>query len=151
MRIEIRSRVDRDLTELLEYMAQFSWSDPVARYAEIRRAILAIAQHPELMPIRVHRRRSGIDLRRWNVRQFAIVYSYDPPTTVSPEGTVWIRAIRHSRVESVVKGVREVPRHEYAPVGIVPSIVFAVEPLPGRPPVIWQTYVRGCMGLKGYW
>jgi hypothetical protein len=151
MRIEIRPRVDRDLTELLEYLAQFPWSDPVARYAEIRRAILAIATNPEQVPIRVHRARSGIDLRRWNVRQFSIVYSYDPPTASGSEGTVWIRAIRHSRVENVVKGVREVPCREYASVGLVPSHAVQIDSLPGTYPVIWQTHTRGCTRLKGYW
>jgi hypothetical protein len=67
-----------------------------------------IYESPERNPVEAVREKSGIRLRRQNVRQFAIIYSYFLPDDTRPGGEVSIRAVRHWRVRNVFLGVREI-------------------------------------------
>jgi hypothetical protein len=50
---------------------------------------------------------TGLELRRCNAAQFAIVYAYLRPTERFPQGIVSIRAVRHVREKDVFEGVKE--------------------------------------------
>jgi hypothetical protein len=68
--------------------------------------ILKILLGPRLNRIGVRRPLTGIELRRFGVAQFAIIYAYFPPSQRFPNGIVSIRAIRHWRVKDVFSGVK---------------------------------------------
>jgi hypothetical protein len=73
----------------------------------IDRAFLEICRGPELDDIGARRRRLGIELRRHNAAQFAIIYAYIRPDAEFPRGVVSIRAVRHARTTNVFSGVKE--------------------------------------------
>jgi hypothetical protein len=106
-------RVRGDVASLLEFIGQQYRGDPEARSAEIYSAMDAILQGPELNDIGWRRRDSGIELRRHNVSQFAIIYAYFEPSPEYPNGFVSFRAVRHSRKKNVFHGVREAPAWLY--------------------------------------
>jgi hypothetical protein len=72
-----------------------------------------VTDRPEHRPIVVHQARTGRALRRFDAAQFTIIYHYESPTPDDPAGTVWVRALRHSRVGNVFRGVREQPQPAY--------------------------------------
>jgi hypothetical protein len=98
---------------LMAQLLKYPRGNPRARMHEIFAAVYEIVNAPDHRPIEMRRRRTGIELRRWNVRQFVIIYSYDPPSEAEPDGLVWIRAVRHSRVRNVFHYVRETPEVKY--------------------------------------
>lgn len=111
--LEQLPRVRQDIEELLDFVGRHVRGNPTARAADIDRAIQAIRQGPECNEVSVRRRKSGVELRRQNAAQFAIIYTYFAPSADMPRGVVSIRAIRHSRLRNVFRGVREDSRHSY--------------------------------------
>ncbi len=106
-RIDLFPRVLRDIDGLTGFVSKYPGGDPRARLQDIQNAITNVARAPLQRPVRYKRASTGVELRRWNVRQFAIVYSYDEPSWDEPSGVVRIRAVRHGRVRNVFGWVRE--------------------------------------------
>lgn len=100
-------RVDRDVTQCLKFIARHPWGKPLDRARDIYRGYARIQRGPLLNPIKVRRRSLGLELRRHNAAQFAIIYAYVKPNEEFPRGLVSIRAVRHARVRDVFSGVRE--------------------------------------------
>jgi len=113
-RYETRPRVKRDIENLMTQLLKYPRGNPRARIHEIFAAMYDITNAPEQTAIGFRRHHTGLELRRWNVRQFVIIYSYDSPSDTEPSGLVWIRAVRHSRVRNVFGWVRERPTQGYA-------------------------------------
>ncbi len=105
--LDIQDRVYPDIGRLVHFISRQPWGKSVNREQDIDDAINMILRGPELNNVDTVRRKSGVALRRHNARQFSIIYVYDPPSDASPNGRVSIRAVRHSRVKNVFKGVRE--------------------------------------------
>jgi hypothetical protein len=101
------SRVTRDIEELLAFISRQPWGDPGRRKEDIRRGIDQIVAHPRRNRVFIQRPAAGIELRRLNIAQFAIIYAYIAPNAENPRGLVSIRAVRHRRVSNVFTGVRE--------------------------------------------
>jgi hypothetical protein len=108
-RVDLQLRVDQDIDALLEFIAQQPWGNRIARECDIWDGITAILDGPALNAVGLRRRDTGIELRRHNTAQFAIIYAYYEPSQEYPHGLVSIRAVRHSRVKQVFRGVRETP------------------------------------------
>jgi hypothetical protein len=89
------------------FVARFPGGKPEERRREIYAAFQRIREFPERHPVEVRRRRSGLELRRHPVGQFAIVYAYLPSVEERPWAIVTVRAIQHRRVRDVFLGVRE--------------------------------------------
>ena len=106
-RLHAMRRVARDMDKLLAFIARQPWGDPASRKKDIYRGIDQIVAHPRRNRVWIRRNATGIDLRRHNIAQFAIIYAYVPPNADRPRGIVSIRAIRHRRVDNVFTGVRE--------------------------------------------
>jgi hypothetical protein len=49
----------------------------------------------------------GLEYRRYNAAQFAIIYAYLAPSAQYPNGMISIRAIRHGSERNVFWGVRD--------------------------------------------
>jgi hypothetical protein len=83
------------------------------RAREILQGIDDVINGPTLNEAGPYRKNLNTNLRRHNVAQFAIIYAYSDPSQKHPNGFIAFRAIRHSRVKDVFRGVREVPTHSY--------------------------------------
>jgi hypothetical protein len=88
-------------------VARFPTGKPDERRRAIHAALDRICEFPEQHPITVRRHRSGLELRRHYVDQFAIVYAYLPPVKERPWAIVTVRAVQHRRIKDVFFGVRE--------------------------------------------
>jgi hypothetical protein len=113
-RREVMPRVGRDIDALMTFVGSWPRGQPAKRLDELQAAMEFIAANPELRPVTVRRRVSKLELRRYNVRQFAVIYHYYRPSERDLEGLVSFRAVRHSRVADVFRGVREEPAAAYA-------------------------------------
>ena len=105
--LRLMPRVPKDLQRCLGFVAQYASGRPNDRERDIFTGIWKILLNPECNPVRSRRRTSGLEYRRQNAAQFVIVYVYMRPGTLSPRGTVSIRAIRHGSERDVFWGVRE--------------------------------------------
>jgi len=105
--LRLTPRARRDIEKRTGFVARFPGGKPEERRREIYAAFNRICEFPERHPVEVRRRRSGLELRRHLVRQFAIVYAYLPAIEERPWGIVTVRAIQHRRVRDVFFGVRE--------------------------------------------
>lgn len=119
--VQFEPRVDADMTKLMVFVSRQPWGDWEARVQEIEKGIRDVRAHPTLDDVGIRRRSSGLELRRRNVAQFAIIYAYIAPNATHPEGLVSFRAIRHSRVKDVFRGVRELPVRPYGAAAFPPS------------------------------
>jgi len=106
-------RVDRDIKQCLALIRKQPWGKPYDRQLDIRRGIEKALERPEANRVGSWRPETGIELRRCNVAQFAIIYAYLRPTSRFATGVVSIRAVRHSRVKDVFAGVKE-PTADFA-------------------------------------
>ena len=106
-------RARKDLARCVQFVAAHPWGNPTKRTRELARGVSTIPSHPLLSPLYARRPGTGIELRRRNVAQFVVIYSYIAPTETRPRGRVSIRAIRHGNEEDVFHGVRQIcPRYE---------------------------------------
>ena len=105
--LHVMPRVDRDIKRCLAFVARQPWGKPSDRELDIRRGIETALARPESNRVGSWRPETGLELRRCNAAQFAIVYAYLRPTARFARGVVSIRAVRHSRVEDVFSGVKE--------------------------------------------
>lgn len=101
------TRVDRDIEDCIEFIRRQPLGKPLDRERDLRNCFRDIVKNPTARRIVVRRRRTGVELRRRDAGQFAVIYAYFPPTEVHPLGVVSIRAVRHRRVKSVFYGVQE--------------------------------------------
>jgi hypothetical protein len=62
---------------------------------------------PKLYPVEEVHAVSGLEFRRKNVGQFAIIYAYLEPTPSEPKGVVSIRRVRHGSEQDVLFRVEE--------------------------------------------
>lgn len=92
-------------------------SQPARRIREVLKAARHISQCPKLYPVEAIHPISGLDFRRKNVGQFAIIYSWLEPNRALPNGMVSVRAIRHGAEEDVLFRVEEsrVATSEFGP------------------------------------
>jgi hypothetical protein len=111
--LHVMPRVDRDIEECLDFVARQPRGKPNDRKLDIRRGIELALERPESNRVGSWRSETGIELRRCNVAQFAIVYAYLRPTLRFARGVVSIRVVRHSRVKDVFSGIKE-PTAAYA-------------------------------------
>ena len=111
--LHVMPRVDRDIKQCLAFIRKQPWGKPRDRQLDIRRGIEKALERPEANRVGSWRPETGIELRRCNVAQFAVVYAYLRPTERFATGVVSIRAVRHSRVKDVLAGVKE-PTGAYA-------------------------------------
>ena len=100
-------RASEDLQWCIEFVASYAYGRPEDRERDIEKAVWRIQLNPEGSPVQARRRKLGLDLRRRNAAQFVIVYAYAPPSALTPNGFVSIRAIRHASERNVFWGVRE--------------------------------------------
>lgn len=106
-KLHFMPRARTDIKQCLRFVSRQPWGRPSDRKRNIDRGIDYVRRGPELNNIGARRRRLGLELRRHNAAQFAIIYAYFRPSTELPCGMVSIRAVRHSRVKNVFAGVRE--------------------------------------------
>jgi len=118
--LHVMPRVDRDIEECLDFVARQPWGKSYDRQLDIRRGIEKALERPEANRVGSWRPETGIELRRCNSAQFAIVYAYPRPTERLGMGVVSIRAVRHSRLKDVFAGVKE------------PTAVYAAKKSPGE-------------------
>jgi hypothetical protein len=105
--LHVMPRVEHDIDECLDFVARQPWGKPSDRELDICLGIAKALLRPESNRVGQWRPDTGIELRRCNAAQFAIVYAYLRPTDRFASGVVSIRAVRHSRVEDVFSGVKE--------------------------------------------
>lgn len=72
-----------------------------------------ICRDPRSARVQARRPRTGVELRRYDAAQFAIIYALIEPNDLLSKSVVSIRAIRHRRVRDVFQGVREPPPPAY--------------------------------------
>lgn len=105
--LRLTPRALRNIEERVAFVARFPGGKPEERRRAIHAAFQQICEFPERHPIEVRRRRSGLELRRHDVEQFAIIYAYLPPVEKRPCAIVTVRAVQHRRTKDVFFGVRE--------------------------------------------
>jgi hypothetical protein len=105
--LHVMPRVDRDIKRCLAFIRRQPWGKPDDRKLDIRRGIEEALARPESNRVGSWRPETGIELRRCDAAQFAIVYAYLRPTERFASGVVSIRAVWHSRVKDVFSGVKE--------------------------------------------
>ena len=105
--LHLMPRVKRDIKRCLRFIEQQPWGKPRERQIDIQRGIAQALRRPESNRVGAWRPLAGLELRRCNTAQFAIIYAYLSPTEQFPRGVVSIRAVRHSREKDVFAGVRE--------------------------------------------
>jgi plasmid stabilization system protein ParE len=105
--LSLTPRARREIDECVHFVARFPRGKPADRRTDLLRGLEFVREFPERNPVEV-RRKTGVELRKHYVRQFAIIYSWLPPDQVCPGGEVSIRAVRHWRVRNVFLGVREI-------------------------------------------
>jgi hypothetical protein len=123
--LHVMPRVDADIDRCLEFVARQPRGKPDDRRFDIGRGIANVLARPEGNRVVAWRPLTGLELRRCNVAQFAIIYAYLRPTEGFPRGVVSIRAVRHSRVKDVFAGVRE-PEPDYG-LGAAPTHAHLME------------------------
>jgi hypothetical protein len=119
--IDEMPRVATDIVRCIRFIAQQPWGKPAERRRDIARGFLEIRRGPELNEISARRPRIGLELRRHNAAQFAIIYAYVRPSSKYPNGAVSIRAVRHARVKNVFSGVKEPQPAPYSAATTGPS------------------------------
>jgi hypothetical protein len=107
IQLRFTRRASREVADCLKFVGSFPRGKPIDRRRDFDRGFEAIRMHPERNPVEV-RRRTGVELRRFRVRQFTVIYSWSEPSDGCPGGEVSIRAVRHWRAKNVFTGVREV-------------------------------------------
>ena len=110
--LHLMPRVDRDIEACLRLVGRQPWGKPRARSVDIGAGIARALMLPKSNRANAFRPSTGIELRRCDTAQFAIVYAYLLPTAAHPRGVVSIRAVRHSRVRDVFSGVKETGSYE---------------------------------------
>lgn len=105
--LDLMPRVLDDIDDCLTFVACQPWGKPADRRRDIFRGIGDVRIRPKRRPVQARRPKTGVELRRYYVAQFAIVYAYFEPDVEFPAGVVSIRAIRHRRVRNVFSGVKE--------------------------------------------
>jgi hypothetical protein len=100
-------RVWSDIETCVAFIARQPWGAPSEREQEIHAAFETICYTPLARPVSGRVPETGVELRRYPVRQFDIVYAYFAPTEECPQGHVSIRAVRHRRERNVLQGVKE--------------------------------------------
>jgi hypothetical protein len=108
-------RVKRDIKRCLDFVARQPWGRTNERLLDIDRGIEKALLRPEANRVEAWRPLTGLELRRCNTAQFAIVYAYLQPTEQFPRGVVSIRAVRHSRERNVFAGVKEPEPRSWGP------------------------------------
>jgi len=111
-------RVHRDIEDCLKFIEGYLWGKRQDRARDIRHAFRHIRERPLMNCVEARRRSAGVELRRCNVRQFAIIYAFFQPSARFPRGLVSIRAVRHWRVKNVFTGVKE-PTTRYGSAGLL--------------------------------
>jgi plasmid stabilization system protein ParE len=86
--VRLTPRARRDIEKRVAFVARFPCGKPEERRSEIYAALERIRQFPEQHPVKIRRKRSGLELRRHDVSQFAIVYAYLRPVEERPRETI---------------------------------------------------------------
>ena len=107
--LHLMPRVERDIARCLTFVARQPCGKPSDRELDIAPGIERAVLRPESNRVESWRPETGIELRRCNAAQFAIVYAYLRPTERFANDVVSIRAVRHSRVKDVFSGVKDQP------------------------------------------
>jgi hypothetical protein len=105
--LSLTARARRDIEQHVAFVSRFPGGKPDERRRAIHAALQKICEFPEQHRVEVKRRRSGLELRRHYVDQFAIVYAYLPSVDERSWAIVTVRAVQHRRVRDVFFGVRE--------------------------------------------
>lgn len=115
-RIRLTRRAISDISRCIRFIELHPWGKPEDRERDIYRAFQKIREAPQYFRIEARRRGSGVELRRYGVAQFMVIYAYFPPSDSYPHGLVSIRALRHRRERNILRGVREPepPRYRVA-------------------------------------
>src|SRR5687768_12447206 len=90
-------RVWGDIASCVEFVARHPWGAPLLREREIHDAFCRIRLAPLSRPISGIVDESGVELRRYQVRQFEIVYAYFGPTAELPRGLLRLTQFRCRR------------------------------------------------------
>jgi len=106
-------RARREIEDCVQFVGRFPRGKPAERRDDLLRGLEMIRESPGRNPVEV-RRKTGIELRKHYVRQFAIIYSWFPSDDARAGGEVSIRAVRHRRARNVFFGVREIGAPENA-------------------------------------
>jgi plasmid stabilization system protein ParE len=106
-------RARNDFKECLDFIGRQSWGKPADRELDIFVGVEKIRRDPRRARVQARRPRTGVDLRRHDAAQFAIIYALIEPNDLMRKSIVSIRAIRHRRVRDVFQGVREPPPPAY--------------------------------------
>jgi len=77
------------------------------RIREIYKAAWALRHAAKLYPVEEVHAVSGLEFRRKNVGQFAIIYAYLEPSPSEPNGVISIRRVRHAAEQDVLLRVEE--------------------------------------------
>ncbi len=110
-RLKYTTRARHDLDYCRKFLRRKTGGRAQHRTRDILSAVRLLQERPLLYPV-IGLSLSGLELRRRNVGQFVILYTYFEPTSAEPHGVVSIRAIPHAGREDVLSGVHEPGRNE---------------------------------------
>ena len=77
-------QANRDMERCRLFLQRKGIRQPLHRIREIRRAARLLLNSPKLYPVEEVHAISGLEFRRKNVGQFAIIYAYLEPTPTLP-------------------------------------------------------------------
>jgi plasmid stabilization system protein ParE len=100
-------KAERDIDWCRAFLRGTPRAKPAQRIREIQKEARRILDSPKLYPVEHIHPVTGLEFRRKNVGQFAIIYAFLEPTPSLPEGEVSIRAIHHGAKEDVMLRVEE--------------------------------------------
>jgi hypothetical protein len=95
------------------FIARHEWGRPIDRARDILQGVGEILRDPLINRVKSRRRKPGLEYRRHNAAQFAIIYVCVSPSALFPRGMISIRAIRHASERNVFWGVKEPPAEPY--------------------------------------
>ena len=100
-------QANRDMERCRLFLQRVGVSTPEGRIREIHRAARLLRDSPKLYPVEEVHAISGLEFRRKNIGQFALVYAFLEPSPSQPAGAVSIRRVRHGAEEDVLFRVEE--------------------------------------------
>jgi plasmid stabilization system protein ParE len=97
----------RDIDRCRLFLERKGVSHPERHIRAIYAAARMLRDSPKLYPVEEIHAVSGLEFRRKNVGQFALLYAFLDPSPLHPRGLVSIRRVRHGAEEDVMLRVEE--------------------------------------------
>ena len=106
-RIFFTDQANRDIDRCRLFLQRMGVSKPERRIRAIHKAARLLRDSPKLYPVEEVHAVSGLEFRRKNIGQFALIYAFLEPSPSQPKGEISIRRVRHGAEEDVFFRVEE--------------------------------------------